>query len=30
MKIVALEFYKNGRMNESFALGGSLEKEKLM
>ncbi|WP_459478348.1 MBL fold metallo-hydrolase [Clostridium saccharoperbutylacetonicum] len=29
MKIVALEFYKNGRMNESFALGGSLEKEKI-
>jgi glyoxylase-like metal-dependent hydrolase (beta-lactamase superfamily II) len=29
MKILALEFYKNGRMKESFALGGSLEKEKV-
>lgn len=29
MKILALEFYKNGRMKESFALGGSLEKEKI-
>jgi N-acyl homoserine lactone hydrolase len=29
MKILALEFYKNGRMNESLALGGSLEKEKI-
>ena len=27
MKILALEFYKNGRMKESFALGGSLEKK---
>ena len=29
MKILALEFYKNGRMKEAFALGGSLEKEKI-
>ncbi len=29
MKILALEFYKNGRMKESFAFGGSLEKEKI-
>lgn len=29
MRILALEFYKNGRMKESFALGGSLEKEKI-
>lgn len=29
MKIVALEFYKNGEMQEAFALGGSLEKEKI-
>lgn len=29
MKILALEFYKNGRMKETFALGGSLEKEKI-
>jgi glyoxylase-like metal-dependent hydrolase (beta-lactamase superfamily II) len=27
MKIFALEFYKNGRMKESFALGGTLKKE---
>lgn len=29
MKILALEFYKNGRMKETFALGGALEKEKI-
>ncbi|OOM78527.1 N-acyl homoserine lactonase [Clostridium puniceum] len=29
MKILALEFYKNGEMKEAFALGGSLEKEKI-
>jgi len=29
MKILALEFYKNGEMKESFALGGSLEKENI-
>lgn len=29
MKILALEFYKNGRMKEAFALGGTLEKEKV-
>lgn len=29
MKILALEFYNNGVMKESFALGGSLEKEKI-
>ena len=29
MKILALEFYKNGWMKESFALGGSLEKKKI-
>ncbi|BCZ46420.1 hypothetical protein psyc5s11_24870 [Clostridium gelidum] len=29
MKIIALEFYKNGEMKEDFALGGSMEKEKL-
>jgi glyoxylase-like metal-dependent hydrolase (beta-lactamase superfamily II) len=29
MRILALEFYKNGRMKESFAFGGSLEKEKI-
>lgn len=29
MKIFALEFYKNGKMKESFALGGSLEEEKI-
>lgn len=29
MKILALEFYKNGEMKESFAFGGSLEKEKI-
>lgn len=29
MKILALEFYKNGKMKEAFALGGSLEKEKI-
>lgn len=29
MKILALEFYKNGAMQEAFALGGSLEKEKI-
>jgi len=29
MKILALEFYKNGWMKEAFALGGSLEKEKI-
>lgn len=29
MKILPLEFYKNGRMKEAFALGGSLEKEKI-
>ncbi|MBX4270466.1 MBL fold metallo-hydrolase [Clostridium estertheticum] len=27
MKIVALEFYKNGEMREAFALGGSMKKE---
>ena len=26
MKILALEFYKNGEMKEAFALGGSPEK----
>jgi glyoxylase-like metal-dependent hydrolase (beta-lactamase superfamily II) len=29
MKFLALEFYKNGEMKEAFALGGSLEKEKI-
>ena len=29
MRILALEFYKNGEMKEAFALGGSLEKEKI-
>lgn len=29
MKIVALEFYKNGEMQEAFALGGSLEQDKI-
>ena len=29
MKIVALEFYKNGYMKEAFALGGSLTSEKV-
>ena len=29
MKITALEFYKNGYMQESFAFGGSLPKEKI-
>lgn len=29
MKIVALEFYKNGFMKEAFAFGGSVEKEKI-
>jgi len=29
MKILALEFYTNGEMKEAFALGGSLEKEKI-
>lgn len=29
MKILALEFYKNGEMKEGFAFGGSLEKEKI-
>lgn len=29
MKIVALEFYKNGFMREAFAFGGSVEKEKI-
>lgn len=29
MKVFALEFYKNGKMKESFAFGGSLEKEKI-
>ncbi|MBX4263051.1 MBL fold metallo-hydrolase [Clostridium estertheticum] len=27
MKIIALEFYKNGEMREAFALGGSMKKE---
>jgi N-acyl homoserine lactone hydrolase len=29
MKIVALEFYKNGEMKEEFALGGSMSKESI-
>jgi len=29
MKIVALEFYKNGEMREAFALGGSMDKDKI-
>ena len=29
MKVLALEFYKNGEMKEGFAFGGSLEKEKI-
>ncbi len=29
MKIVALEFYSNGEMQEAFAFGGSREKEKI-
>jgi Zn-dependent hydrolases, including glyoxylases len=29
MKIIALEFYKNGEMKESFALGGSLSAEQI-
>ncbi|BCN28954.1 MBL fold metallo-hydrolase [Anaeromicropila herbilytica] len=29
MKIIALEFYKNGEMQEAFAFGGSREKEKI-
>lgn len=29
MKILALEFYKDGEMKEAFAFGGSLEKEKI-
>lgn len=29
MKIVALEFYKDGEMKEEFAFGGTMEKEKL-
>lgn len=29
MKIIALEFYKNGFMKEALAFGGSVEKEKL-
>ena len=29
MKIVALEFYKNGEMKEAFALGGSMDKDKI-
>lgn len=29
MKIVALEFYNNGEMQEAFAFGGSREKEKI-
>lgn len=29
MKIVALEFYKNGHMKEAFAFGGSMEKENI-
>ncbi|NKF05659.1 MBL fold metallo-hydrolase [Clostridium gasigenes] len=29
MKIVALEFYKNGHMKEAFAFGGSIEKENI-
>lgn len=29
MKILPLEFYKNGTMKEAFAFGGSLEKEKI-
>ena len=29
MKIVSLEFYKNGYMKEGFAFGGSIEKEKI-
>lgn len=29
MKIVALSFYKNGEMKESFAMGGSLAKENI-
>ncbi|OYO67753.1 glyoxylase-like metal-dependent hydrolase (beta-lactamase superfamily II) [Lachnotalea glycerini] len=29
MKIIALEFYKNGEMQEAFAFGGSRESEKL-
>lgn len=29
MKIIALEFYKNGFMKEAFAFGGSVEKDKL-
>jgi N-acyl homoserine lactone hydrolase len=29
MKVLPLEFYKNGKMKEAFALGGSLEKEKI-
>ncbi|MCU9807610.1 hypothetical protein LEQ06_05175 [Paraclostridium sp. AKS46] len=29
MKIIALEFYKNGFMKEALAFGGSVEKEKI-
>lgn len=29
MKVLALEFYRNGEMKEGFAFGGSLEKEKI-